>query len=640
MRKAILLIFVLMFAVTAFAYDSESTCVRCHGDEVMMQELGFPQLYLDPAKVDEEVNMGGISCVSCHLGDNTALNKDDAHKDMPRPFYAAAGKNYKYQAMGREITNYDPIQPKGDNRTKVLIRKPDPEMAKELGIKKIIQLFYHDHDPETMAYSPEIARQTCGQCHEQEVEDYNKSGMGLNKYQRGFTSWTASPPGPQNCGYWFGDKENYEAVKDECTKPEAFKGSMAEARGRGCNKCHASCNDCHYQGHQKSEARHSFTKDPDKLTCYGSGKGTICHAGPMDRRRGAGFFRQEFAFPVNELPRDVHEEAGLSCNDCHTFENHSYGHIGSEDARKSCQNCHTEIYEAVKSGDHQSVDCTSCHIQDVGAYQFTFWGPGKSEAMPNIFTKHKEFYGKRDLPLLVKHPETGLWIPLKPYPMGTMNIKDGLAEKGGLMLRDIKKTEVKGIKDIGEPESFIVERKADQVNDMYIMTGTHAGFGSNDNMLAWIQMDKMSHSIGEARDCESCHSSHEQNATSWYSYTNMDDVTKPFFGSYTVKAGKDGITFDNFTNSEISLAKGRKIEDFAPYILNNSVWNVKGIDFELKFDDKKYAEGQSDYLQMSAKLHHMINKEKDPAKKERLELIRTVMNHNVDYAAKMLKELK
>jgi len=638
MRLVLLLTILAISSLTGFAYESDSSCVNCHGDSKMMETLGYPQLYLDPAEVDKEVNMGGISCVSCHLGDSSKLNKDEAHAGMPRPFYAAVGKNHKYQAVGREITNYDPIQPKGSNRTKVLIRKPVKEVAQAKGIKKIIQLFYHDHDPETMAYSPEIARKTCGNCHEQEVTDYNKSGMGLNKTQRGFTNWTASPPGPQNCGIWFGDKANYEATKEECTKPEEYKGTMAEARGRGCNKCHASCNDCHYEGFKKTNARHSFAKNPDKLSCYGSGKGTICHAGPMDRRRGAGFLRQEFAFPVNELPRDSHEQAGLNCSDCHTFKDHSYGHIGSEDARQSCQSCHTEIYDAVKeaAGDHKNVDCTSCHIQEVGAYQFTFWGPGKSEGMDNMYAKHKEFYGKRDKPMLVKHPETGLWIPLKPYPMGAMNIKKDVKPEG-LKLRSINKTEVKGIKELGEPESFVVERKADQVNDMYIITGTHDGFGTEDNMLAWIQMDKMSHSIGKARDCESCHSSHEQNFTSWYTYDSPTDVKKPFFGSYTLKADKNGLTFDNFTNSEVVLAEGRKIEHFAPFLINSGVWNVKGIDFELKFDDKKYEEGKSRYLQLSAKLHHMINSEKDPAEKKKLELIKTILNHNIDRAEKMLE---
>lgn len=264
---------------------------------------------------------------------------------------------------------------------------------------------------------------------------------------------------------------------------------------------------------------------------------------------------------------------------------------------------------------------------------------GKSEAQNNLFSKHKQFYGTRDKPMLVKHPETGVWIPLKPYPMGVMNIdKEMKAE--GLQLRTIEKTEVKGKTAIGEPESFIVERKADQVNDMYIITGTHSGFGANDKMLAWIQMDKMSHSIGKARDCERRHSSREQNFTSWYTYMDPADVTKPFSGSYTMKAGKDGITFDNFTNTEVSLAEGRKLEDFAPFLLNSGVWNVKGIDFELKFDDEKYASGRGEYLQLTAEIHDLINKTKDPEMKKKLETVKSVMHHNPAYAAKMLKEMK
>lgn len=647
MRKSILmltitltLLFISLLAATAHAFEADSSCVRCHGDAAAMKELGYPQMYLDPAEVDKEVNMGGISCVSCHLGDSTKLNKDEAHAGMPRPFYAAVGAKLKYQAVGREITNYDPIQPKGKDRTKLLMRKPDPAKAEELGVKILAQLFYHDHDPKTMAYDPAIAMKTCGSCHEDEVKNYNASGMGLNKTQRAFTGWTDSPPGPQNCGVWFGDKANYDHIEGECTRPADYTGAMADAAGRGCNKCHASCTDCHYQGYKESAARHSFTKVPEKLSCYGSGKGTICHAGPMDRRRGAGYLRNEFAFPVNELPQDAHDAAGLNCNDCHTFKDHTYGHLGSEDARNSCQKCHTEIYEAVKTGDHKNVDCTSCHIQAVGAYQFTFWGPGKSEGMTNLYTKHKEFYGTRSMPLIVKQPATGLWIPLKPYPMGAMNIKKDVKQDKHLMLRTINKTEVKGKTEIGEPEKFMVERKADQVNDMYVITGTHSGFGTDDKMLAWVQMDKMSHSIGKARDCDSCHSSHEQTATSWYTYENTNDVTKPFYGSYTVKAGKKGLTFENFKNTEVTPVEGRNVEDFAPFLLKTGVWNVKGIDFELKFDDKKYADGRGEYLGLEAKLHNLINKEKDPEKKKRLELIKTVMNHNVKYAEKMLQETK
>ncbi|UOD34933.1 cytochrome c3 family protein [Deferribacteraceae bacterium V6Fe1] len=636
--KKILFCFIFIFTCSmVMAYDPDSSCVKCHSDKQALEKLGYPQMYLDPTEVDKEVNMEGVpTCVDCHLGNNQTMDKDEAHKDMPRPFYAAVGKNHKYEAVSREVTNFDPIQPKGDDRTKLLIRKPTEEAKEKYGIKKIIQLFYHDHDSKTMAYSPKIAKETCGKCHEDELVDYNKSGMGLNKYQRGFTNWTANPPGPQNCGVWWGD--NYKKIKDECTKD--FTELMNAGKDRGCNKCHASCNDCHYEGFKKSNARHLFAKKVENLSCYGSGKGTICHAGPMDRRRGAGYIREEFAFPYNELPTDVHSKNGINCIDCHKMKNHSYGHLASNDAKESCSSCHNEVVEAIKaSDDHKNVDCTSCHIKEVGAYQFTFWGPGMSEGQFNYFAKHKEYYGTRSMPTLIKHPTTGKWIPVKPYPMAVMNIK-GDVEKTGLKLREIKKTVVKGKTEIGEPEEFIVERKSDEVNDMYILTGMFKNLKNNDNMLAWIQMDKMSHAIGSGRSCNSCHASHEQVATSWFAYDVKTDVEKPFYGSYFIKAGKDGLMFSDINFSEILPVKGRNADDFAPFVYDGKAWNVKGIDFSIPFDDQKYEKQLNKYNMLYAQIHDLRLKfNKDKITSEQLKKIKAILPHNQQLAEKMLENL-
>ncbi|WP_022850372.1 cytochrome c3 family protein [Limisalsivibrio acetivorans] len=640
MKRFILTVFALtLLASGAFAYDKDSSCVQCHGNEAAMEKLGYPQLYLDPDQVEEEVNMGDINCVDCHLGNNEEIVAEKAHEGMPRPFYAAVGKNHKYQAVGRDITNYDRIQPKGDVRFKVLLRQPDPEKAKEKGIKRIIQLFYHDRDPETMAYSPEIAEQTCGKCHMGEVEDYNKSGMGLNKYQRGFTSFTDSPPGPQNCGAWFGD--NYDKLEEDCTRE--YKEESAKGSARGCNKCHASCNDCHYQGYKKSNASHKFAKEVEPMSCYGSGKGTICHAGPNDRRRGAGYMREEFAFPIHELPTGAHAKAGVGCSDCHKMESHSYGHLSSEQARESCKDCHAEVYDAVKSSDeHGSVDCSSCHIQESGAYQFTFWGPGKQEAQKKVYTKHKQYYGVRSQPTLVKHPETGLWIPLKPYPMGVMNIKKDM-EPTGLMLRTIEKQTIKGNKDLGE-EDFTVERKGDEVNDMYVINGTFKkNLKENDSMLAWIQMDKLSHALGEPRKCDSCHSSHDQEATTWYTYFNATDVKKPFSGSYRVKATKDGLFFTDWMNETPVPVDGQSVENFAPYLVTGNVWDVKGVDMSIPFDEDKVEKVQGKYNMLYGKIHNLTlkyKKAKNEDMLDRLNVIKAVLPHNTAKAEKMLSELK
>lgn len=632
----------LMFIVSVlfssvYAYDGNSSCVKCHSDKEKITELGYPQLYLDPKQVDKEVNMGGIpTCVDCHLGNNQSMEKDKAHKNMPRPFYAAIGKNFKYEAVSRKVTDYERILPKGNNRAKLLLRQPTDKVKAEYGIKKIIQLFYHDRNPKTMAYSPEIAEKTCGKCHSEETENYNESGMGLNKYQRGFTSFKTSPPGPHNCGAWFGD--NYEKISGECTKD--FTKEMNAGKARGCNKCHASCNDCHYKGFEKSKASHVFQGQVETLSCYGSGKGTICHAGPMDRRRGAGYLRKEFAFPYGELPQDVHAKMGLSCTECHKMEKHDYGHIGSGKVKESCSDCHSKIVTAVNTGKHKNVDCTSCHIKEVGAYQFTFWGPGKSEGMDNLYAKHKQYYGTRDLPLLVKHPAKDKWIPVKPYPMGAMNIK-GDVKPTGLKLREIKKTKVEGNTKIGEPKNFITSRNPDEVNDMYIITGKYEGFENNDNMMAWIQMDKMSHALGEPRKCESCHSSHKQVMKSWFTYNNMTDVKNPFSGSYIIKAGKEGMYFSDFEHTEIQPVKGRNIDDFAPFVMKPDAWDVEGIDFSIPFNEKKYENDTQELNKIYAEIHNLKMQYKNSgSKKAELEEIKTILYHNRDMAKEMLAAFK
>lgn len=625
---------VMLATLPAAAFDVESSCVKCHGDREKMNQMGYPQLYLDPAQVDEEVAMAGIpACVDCHLGDGTAVDKDAAHQGMPRPFYAAIGQDLKYQAVGREVTDFSPIVPQGTDLTRLLLRKTTPEAAQEKKIESLLQLFYHDRDPQTLAYSPEIARRTCGKCHGEETENYNASGMGLNKFQRGFLSWTSSPPGPHNCGAWFGD--NYEEIAAESDRP--FSEAMNAGLARGCNKCHAGCNDCHYEGFTTSQARHVFNRQPPSLSCAGSGRSTICHSGPMDRRRGAGFMRGEFAFPVDELPPDVHRESGLECVDCHSITNHDYGMMAQTDASQNCRQCHGEIVAALAESQHAPVTCGGCHIQAVGAYQFTFYGPGKSQGQFNVFTKHKQYYGVRDLPTLIKHSATGRWMPMKPYPMGTLNVTVDV-EPTGLMLRTIPETTIAGNERIGEPAHFTVARTAEQINDLYILNGTFTGLGENDPMLGWIQIDKLSHALGRSRTCDSCHASHEQVATSWYTYANPNDVQQPFSGSYTLRATRDGLFFSEFTHGEIRPVKGRNVSDFAPFAVLGNVWDVKGIDLSIPFDEAKFVQQRNTYNRLYAQLHHLkTTGAKDDERLEKLHLIEAVLPHNQKRAKTMLE---
>jgi hypothetical protein len=73
----------LMLAVEAIAFKPDSGCVVCHGDRQRMRALGAESMYLDPAQVDHDLNMGGRpSCSDCHLGDPGTLDKERAHAGM------------------------------------------------------------------------------------------------------------------------------------------------------------------------------------------------------------------------------------------------------------------------------------------------------------------------------------------------------------------------------------------------------------------------------------------------------------------------------------------------------------------------------------------------------------------------------
>jgi len=220
--------------------------------------------------------------------------------------------------------------------------------------------------------------------------------------------------------------------------------------------------------------------------------------------------------------------------------------------------------------------------------------------------------------------------------MGVMNIK-GEVEKTGLRLREIPETVIRGHIERGEPETFKVKRGAADVNDLYIITGTYK-LKKNGNMLAWIQMDKMSHAIGKARECESCHSSHDQVATSWFTYNVKKDVTRPFSGSYTIKATRDGLFFSGLQYTDIVPTKKRHIEDFAPFsTVNLDAWDVKGIDFSIPFDEKKYEKKRNELNLVLAMIHNLKMKyKKKPEKLGKLKTIETILYHNVDKAKEMI----
>ncbi|MDU0460637.1 MAG: cytochrome c3 family protein [Geobacteraceae bacterium] len=621
MLKLLTTLFVFMVANGAWGFDAGSQCVICHGDKAKMQLLGAEAMYLDPAGVDREVGMKGATCVDCHLGNGSQQDKEAAHKGMLRPFLVGVGPKLKGEAIDRATVGaMQPIVPKG-SAMESIIPKGDPKKLEAAGVKKIAGIQWHDRDPETMAYSPKIAEQTCGRCHAKEVKNYNGSAKGLMKHQRAYRSWAEQLPGPQNCGMWFG--QNYERIKSETAVP--YSVAQNAASDRSCNMCHASCNDCHYKP-LAGKGSHAFGQ-PDTPSCYGGGRASICHAGPMDRRRGAGYIRGDYSFP-NNLPQGAHIKAGLQCTDCHNPVNHQFGHLSADDARAACAKCHGDIVKAVQSSPHAKVDCTACHVTVSGAYQYTFWGQGNTFGQETPYGKHKEYYGTRDLPTIIKNA-SGRWIGVKPYPMAVLNQTREL-KASGLLFRSIPKRDIPGNVKIGEPPAFEVSRQMSDVNDAFVVVGTRSDLPSGNKAILWVQMDKLSHALGKPRACGTCHDSHSQIGKSEWKYFEDKDVTKPFKGGYTVTADKNGIRFSDQVWERPELAAKRKMEDIALFtVLPKDAWDVKGIDFSLPYDEIKTGTARTDLEQFLADL----DKRKGVTDVRK---IRVIAYHNLEMAKKML----
>lgn len=632
MRTLALAVLFSFAPLAALAFDPASGCVRCHGDREAMSRLGAEDMYLDPAAVDREVGMKGKpTCVSCHLGDPAAAEKEAAHTGMARPLLMVDGEKKASAPATRDGLAMLPLVPRRSGPSSML-PDIDPQDAAEAGITGLKGLFWHDRDPVTFAYSPSVARRTCGTCHPGQTEDYNRSGMGLVLYQRANRSFSEPLPGPHNCGAWF--EGNGERLAEETSVP--FSASQNEAAARSCNACHGGCNDCHYQPH-RGEGRHLFARRPDALTCYGGGRGVTCHAAPMERRRGAGFLRDEFAHPKS-LFAGGHQEAGLDCLDCHSLPGHDSGHVASAEARGSCGRCHGEIAAAVKESYHARVDCSSCHIDEIGGYQLTFWGPGTFAGNETPYAKHSAYYGVRDKPTLIRNAE-GRWLPYKPYPMAVLNQKKELPPSSGVVFRAVPEKTVPGRESLGEPGSIPVSRRADQTHDAYIAAGTREVPG-NGKAILWIQMDRVSHALGGGRECDDCHASHEQSATSEFTYFDKRNVAAPVVGSYKVVADGKGMRFVDLIHSEVKPQPGRRAEDFAPFVRLPGAWNVEGIDLSIPFDPARVAAAKAEVQGIMKELDDLETKTQNEERISQLRQVRAVAWHRPAAAREMLRTMQ
>jgi len=582
MRIVLVLGIYLLTAGVATAADIvESSCVSCHASREKMTQLGFPHFAVMPAEVAAQSGMN-IDCVACHLGNATAVDKAAAHDGISRLIMVR-----KKGLTGQAAERPHPFTFTGNpqERIKVMVDKNGAPAVDTT----ISHLLYSDKRPDTLSQNFSLLRQTCGKCHAQEFSSFSSSTMGRNGKQSSYRGWTDKGHGPHNCGVWFG--ENQPAIAKATSVP--FSPEAAGVNQRSCNTCHVGCLDCHYfprpvNPAQPKEGLHSFYRQPQPVSCYGGGRGTICHAGPEERRRGAGYFGGDFSFPEGAAP-DVHVAKGVGCLDCHENRtgNPQLPHATVK-RQAICINCHQTILMSHGRSLHKSLACEACHIQQVGGYQGTYWGPGKLAGIDTPYFKYKDYYGIMKEPFLIRD-QKGRWIPVKPFPMAVLNqktapFKPGLHWRWPSQLPDLGRTD-----------------------DAWGYVGVKGGLPENNKALLWIQLDKLSHKYGPSRPCASCHElpKNEQRQTVQWEYS--DQGALPFAGSHTVVGTKKGLFIRDIRASEaIETLDGQPLSAFAPWSFWPDSWGVKG-DFTLPAlkNRKLYdaVKGNSDQAKKARVLH-------------------------------------
>jgi len=404
--------------------------------------------------------------------------------------------------------------------------------------------------------------------------------MGTNGKQSQYGGLLDPRRGPHNCGPWF--EGNFERMQAATSVPMSRESHLINQKV--CNTCHVGCLDCHFNPQPKAvgdltKGAHSFVKTPPSESCYGNGRASICHAGPEDRRRGAGYFGGSFSFPEGSEP-DVHLKAGVGCLDCHdsTKTNATIGHATvRRQAGDSCARCHAGSVKSHSASRHRNLACEACHIRQVAGYQGTYWGPGTIAGAATPYFKFKAYYGYMPEPILIKD-QKGRWIPVKPFPMAVMNQK-GSPFKPGLQWR--------------YPADLPDLQRTD---DAWAYVGLFDGLPENNKVLLWIQIDKMSHKLGRSRSCDSCHGDPLGAQSRQVTWEYSDPGAAPFNGSQTVLADRNGLFIRDMRSEKIQPETGYTLSDFAPWHYLKDKWQVKG-DFSLPAirDRKGYNAARVDF---------------------------------------------
>lgn len=575
---------IILLILTAGSGFSADTCINCHSLPDKMKEMGFPQFTIMPEDVKSQSQMLA-SCSDCHAGNPGASDLENAHKGMLT--LRAVGRKWNVIARPdmppQDTKDWSFLEPRGKNRANQLGPKHivDGEIKDNPDYRTII---WQDRNSATLAFNPDIAQTACGKCHPAQVSGFLKSPMGgsPDAYTHPqYVYWTG-PAGPQSCGLWVGKlkKPGQDAFTDEniklfnahSTKP--IPPEVGYNMQRNCNQCHVGCLDCHYSPKQREPndahaGQHTFNRKPEPLACYGGGKSFACHAGPLERRRGDGYLRGEFAQATEQGKKilkdkpDVHAQKGLACVDCHT-QNTSAGAHADLRRNVDCSGCHQKAVAQHKSGIHRKVDCAACHVALIGGYAFNFWTVGGDPDRENPITRIQDYTVDAIPPVLVKNPN-GIWIPVHVVPHTSGNVKAA---------------EVKISKRLifrNRPDVKINRRYYS--NDSYAITALIKNLDETDrDTMVWLNVDRIAHGLGKSRPCKSCHEQTTQRITTSFSAGSYKDVEE---GAYTIIADEKGLRVTDFKGPENEPpAKG-----LLPF---KDKWNLKG-NFALpKIKGKRY----------------------------------------------------
>lgn len=629
-NKKTVIIFILQFLLIVIilghkAWKNTSVeCIRCHSDKEKMTKLGYPQFFMTQETVEKETKHPNVKCHECHLGDGRAKKPEDAHKGMLSVIlidHYGAVQERKKIAPGA-------LLPTGDDKIRKMLPhiREDGELIPHPEIRNVL---WHDRNPETFSFDPNIAKKTCGRsgCHPEELKQFNTTIMATNFRQRTMRTWL-QPYGPHNCGPSFADMPPPEVLKStnflftntadiakELTIP--FSKEQAMDKQQFCNVCHTGCLDCHYAP-DREKGVHNFLRQPTSASCGGFGRGTsICHAGAMQARRGGTYIGGDYSIPTG-MKSDVHYKENIHCVDCHATGQKG---MGDMQRKATCQDCHIEIEAAHEKSIHKNLDCAACHINEIRGYQITIWGPGMVAGRENPFKKYGLYYGIQSPPILIKD-QNDKWIPVKVWPNSVGNIKPDVSPSEKLMFR--------------WPDG--------ETRDAYYIVGTFDA-AANNNHLLWLEIQQVSHPYGNARSCESCHkqSADSSQQTAVSSWEFMDDQgAEPFKGGYKIIADRDGLRITDMKNTTpIKLMEGYKLEDFASWIFFKDKWKMPG-DFSIKAEREKYNKylALSKAIDKELKIMESLVKDKDKKTMRKFKELKGIVLHNEDGAIDLIKEFK